>query len=67
VLALGAFKNRVAIPALGELIRNDATDNDTRWTAVESLGRIVHRRFLNQAEPVQAALEWLDKNESKNA
>jgi hypothetical protein len=67
ILALGAFKNRVAIPVLADLIRNDATDNDTRWTAVESLGRIVRRRFLNEAQPVQAALEWLDKHENRNA
>ncbi len=67
VLALGAFKNRVAIPVLADLIRNDTTDNDTRWTAVESLARIVRRRFLNQAQPVQAALEWLAKHENRNA
>jgi hypothetical protein len=49
------------------LIRNDNTDNDTRWTAVESLGRIVRRRFHKQAQPVQAALEWLAKHENRNA
>jgi HEAT repeat protein len=67
IVALGAFKNRIAIPLLADLIRNEATDNDTRWTAVESLGRIVRRRFLNQVEPVTAALEWLDKHENRNA
>ncbi len=66
ILALGAFKNRVAIPVLAGLIRNDAIDNDTRWTATESLGRIVRRRFLNQPQPVQAALTWLVKNENRN-
>jgi hypothetical protein len=67
ILALGALKSRVAIPVLADVIRNEATDGDTRWTAVESLGRIVHRRFLNQAQPVQAALEWLDKHYRGNA
>jgi HEAT repeat protein len=67
VLALGAFKNRAAIPILADLIRDDATDGDTRWTAVGSLGRIVRRRFLDQAQPVQAALEWLNKHENGNA
>ena len=67
VLALGAFKNRAAVPVLADLIRDDATDSDTRWTAVESLGRIARRRFLDQAQPVQAALEWLDKHDNGNA
>jgi HEAT repeat protein len=67
IVALGAFKNRIAIPVLADLIRNEATDSDTRWTAVESLGRIVRRRFLDQPEPVTAALEWLDKHENRKA
>lgn len=66
ILALGAFKDRVAIPALADLIRNTDTDNDTRWTAAGSLGRIVHRRFLDQTQPVQAAIDWLAKHETRN-
>ena len=41
ILALGELKSKAAIPVLADLIRNDATDGDTRWTAVESLGKIV--------------------------
>ena len=66
LIQLGPFRSRVAIPVLADLIRNETTDKDTQWTAVESLGRIVRRRFLNQAQPVQAALEWLDKHERRN-
>lgn len=65
VPALGKLRNRIAIPVLADLIRNSAADGDTRWTAVESLGSIVRRRFLNQSDPVKAALEWLDKNENR--
>jgi len=61
VLALGRMRNKRAIPALAELIRADATDGDTRWTAVEALGHIARKRFLKQADPVSAALAWLDK------
>jgi hypothetical protein len=59
ILALGRMKNRAAIPALAALIENENTDGDTRWTAVESLGRIVRKRFLAQPQPISAALEWL--------
>ena len=62
ILALGAMKNRSAIPTLAKFIRDENTDEDTRWTAVESLGRIVHRQFLRQKEPIQVAIAWLDKH-----
>jgi HEAT repeat protein len=60
VLALGTLKNPAAIPALAELIRSPATDGDTRRCAVESLGKIVRRRFDKQADPEAAAVTWLD-------
>jgi HEAT repeat protein len=60
VLALGALKNPAAIPALAELIRSADTDGDTRRCAVESLGKIVRRRFDNHADPEAAAVTWLD-------
>jgi len=62
VLALGRCRSRRAIPALAAIVRDEAADCDTRWTAVESLGRIVGRRFLAQPNPVAAALEWLARN-----
>jgi hypothetical protein len=67
VQALGTLKNRKAIPALAALIRDNNTDADTRRTAVESLGRIVRRRFLRQDDPIQAALAWLEGYEKRNA
>ena len=62
VQALGAFKNRAAIPILAEMICNSDTDGDTRHMAVESLGRIARQRFVDRADPVQAALEWLEQH-----
>ena len=62
ILALGRMKNRAAIPALAALIENENTDGDTQWTAVESLGRIVRKRFLARPEPVAAAVEWLKQH-----
>jgi len=62
ILALGRLKNRKAVPALAAIIRNEAEDGDTRWTAVESLGYVVRKRFLKQVNPVQAALAWLDNH-----
>ena len=60
ILALGALKNEKAIPALAVLIRDENTDSDTQWTAIESLGKIVRKRFLKREVPLEAAREWLD-------
>jgi HEAT repeat protein len=62
ILALGRLKNRKAIPVLAAIIRDEAQDADTSWTAVESLGIIVRKRFLHQEDPVQAARAWLEKH-----
>jgi HEAT repeat protein len=59
--ALGGLRNRMAIPALSVLIEDEATDGDTRWMAVEGLGKVVRRRFLEQPDPIAAALEWIAK------
>ena len=65
IMALGGLRNRAALPALAKLIEDETTDGDTRWTAVEALGKIVRRRFLTQADPVQSALDWIDKARSR--
>jgi len=62
ILALGRLKNQKAIPSLAAIIRDPATNGDTKWTAVESLGLIVRKRFLKQDNPVQAAITWIDSH-----
>lgn len=62
ILALGRLKNKKAVPLLAKIIRDPVTDGDTKWTAVESLGLIVRKRFLKQVEPVSAAVAWLDSH-----
>jgi hypothetical protein len=44
------------------MIRSEETDGDTRFTAVESLGRLARRSFDRQEQPIEAALAWLDKH-----
>ena len=61
ILALGQMRSKEALPALARIIRNRSVDGDTRWTAVEALGRIARRPFIKQPDPVAAALAWLDK------
>jgi hypothetical protein len=56
------MRNKAAVPALAHIIRDESEDHDTRWTAVEALGRVVRRRFLKQGEPLQAAILWLDRH-----
>jgi hypothetical protein len=62
ILALGRLKNKKAVPSLAAIIRDAAADGDTQWTAVESLGLIVRKRFLKQENPVDAAKAWLDSH-----
>ena len=62
IITLGSLKSRKAIPALAAIIRVAAQDHDTRWTAVESLGTIVRRRFTDKEDPIEAALDWLTKH-----
>jgi hypothetical protein len=62
ILTLGRLKSRKAIPALASIIRDDAQNHDTRWTAVESLGTIVRRRFIDSEDPIAAALTWVAKH-----
>jgi hypothetical protein len=57
---LGTLRSRKAIPAMATIIRDTTMDSDTRWTAMESLGEIVGQRFDNEADPIQAAITWLD-------
>ena len=59
IIALGRFRNRKAIPSLAAIIQASGTDSDTRYTAVESLGRIVRKRFMKQENPVEAAKAWI--------
>jgi hypothetical protein len=42
------------------LIRDPATDGDTRWMAAEALGMIVGQKF-EQPDPITAALTWADR------
>jgi HEAT repeat protein len=63
ISALGELHNRLAIPILAEIIRDDSEDGDTRWTAVESIGKIVRKRFLAQSNPIEAAIDWLRKHD----
>ena len=62
IIAVGRLKSRKAIPLLAKIISNDQEDGDTRWTAVESLGVVVRRRFMDQSDPLQSALDWLAKH-----
>lgn len=64
IAALGALKNRSAVPTLAALIRSESTDSDTRLCAAESLGQIVRRRFDRRDDPIAAAVAWLDAHGS---
>jgi HEAT repeat protein len=65
VLTLGALRNRAAIPALVEIIEDEGADGDTRWCAVECLGKIVRRRFLDRDDPYASARDWIDRDRAR--
>lgn len=60
VLALGTIRSKAAMPALVRIVEDESADGDTRWCAVEALGKIVRRRFLSQGDPIRAALDWIE-------
>ena len=60
VIAIGELGDPRGIPMLAKLIRSPETDGDTRFTAVQSLGRLARRRFDKQEDPARAAIRWLD-------
>ncbi len=62
IIALGEIKDKRAIPALARIIRQPGVDGDTQWTAIESLGSVVHRKFTDKPNVVEAALEWLSSH-----
>lgn len=59
IQALGRLKNRKAIPSLAAIVAADGTDLDTGFMAVESLGQLVRKRFMNQPNPIEAAKAWI--------
>ena len=59
IQALGAMRSRAALPELVKLVEDEATDGDTRWTAIEALGKVARRRFLDRPDPIAAAAEWI--------
>jgi HEAT repeat protein len=63
ILALGEMRSTAPVPVLAGLIRDPATDEETRGTAIEALGRIARRRFDRQPDPRAAATAWLDRRE----
>lgn len=58
--ALGHLGSREALPAIARILINPSEDSDTRFTAADSLGRIIKRKFgKNGADAVQEACAWL--------
>ena len=64
IQALGVLGNQAAISALATFIESEATDGDTQWTAIESLGRIVQRSFVDETDPIASARAWLESSSS---
>ena len=62
VLALGRMRNKAAVPSLARIIRDESQGGDLRRTAAEALGRVVRRPFMKEADPLRAALAWLEKH-----
>jgi HEAT repeat protein len=61
IIALGQMRSKLAIATLAKILRDPNANFDTRWTAGESLGRIVHRRFGKAGGSVlDEAIKWLD-------
>ncbi len=61
--ALGGCRSRGSIPALAEIIHSKAVDEETRHTAICSLGKIIGSDLEKQPDPVKSAAEWLKQHD----
>jgi hypothetical protein len=61
-LTVGQMKNKKSIPTLAILVRGTTLNGDSRWGAVEALGKLARKRFDKQPDAIAAATDWLDKN-----
>lgn len=59
VMALGALKDKRALPVLAELLRDPLTDGDSQSLVIEALGRVARRRFDKKPDPLDAALDYV--------
>jgi HEAT repeat protein len=67
IIALGQMKSKRALPTLERILRNATADSDTRWTAGESVGRIVRRRFgKSGGSVIDEAIAWLDAHPQRH-
>jgi HEAT repeat protein len=61
IISLGRMRSKRAIPTLARIMRDPDANFDTRWTAAESLGRIVRRRFGKVGGSLlDEAIAWLE-------
>lgn len=65
IQALGALRAKSAIPKLIEIIEDADADGDTRFCAMESLGKIVRRRFLDRDDPEIAVKDWIARHHQR--
>jgi HEAT repeat protein len=66
ILALGELGNKKALNILKEVLLDSKADGDTKYTAVESIGKITRNNFIKHKNPTEIALEWLRKNEKQS-
>jgi len=62
LVALAQVRPPEAVPHLARLVRDESLDEDTRFTAAQSLGTIVGKRFRGD-RTLEDALAWLDRAE----
>lgn len=63
--ALGAMRSPRAIPMLAELVGDNELDDESRQSAISSLGKLARVRFLKREDPLAAALEWIAAHPEK--
>lgn len=59
IVALGRLRDPSAIPALAAIVRDAASDADTRFTAAQAICQITNRRFRRE-RLIESVVGWLD-------
>lgn len=64
VMAIGKTGHRKGIAVLrGVLFSTEwYHEDDTKWNAADALGKLVGQSFMDQADPVESARQWLENN-----
>jgi len=62
IIALGNLKSKKALKKLKQMLLDPEMDGDSKYTAAESVGKIIKCNILKKDDPITYAIDWLNSN-----